>query len=101
MQSNISSTRRGKKKNFGKINNPLQSILLTKDVFNKLKSCSEERGIKPRELAIEILEEELYYSEEDNMIFEQRTAEALKKVENNPNRKIMTKDEFLKELETW
>lgn len=33
--------------------------------------------------------------------FEERTREALNRVENDPNRKVMTKDEFLKELETW
>ena len=76
-------------------------ITLTRDIFNELKSSSEEMRIKPEELAIEILEDELYYSEEDRIIFEQRTREALERVENNPNRKIMTKDEFLKELETW
>lgn len=76
-------------------------IPLTHDIFNKLKSRSEERGIKPEELAIEILEEGLYYSEEEDKIFEQRTREALESVETNPNRKIMTQDEFLKELETW
>lgn len=34
----------------------------------------------------------------DNRIFEKRTREALEKVENNPNREIMTKEEFLKKL---
>jgi len=77
------------------------SIPLTKEIFNKLKSRSEERGIKVEELAIEILEEELYYSDEDDRIFEQRTRDALERVENNPNRKIMSQHEFLKELETW
>lgn len=77
------------------------SIPLTKEIFNKLKSRSEERGIKVEELTIEILEEELYYSDEDDRIFEQRTRDALERVENNPNRKIMSQHEFLKELETW
>ena len=77
------------------------SIPLTKEIFNKLKSRSEERGIKVEELAIEILEEELYYSDEDDRIFEQRTRDALERVENNLNRKIMSQHEFLKELETW
>ena len=77
------------------------SIPLTKEIFNKLKSRSEERGIKVEELANEILEEELYYSDEDDRIFEQRTRDALERVENNPNRKIMSQHEFLKELETW
>lgn len=75
------------------------SIPLTKEIFNKLKSRSEERGIKVEELAIEILEEELYYSDEDDRIFEQRTRDELERVENNPNRKIMSQHEFLKELE--
>lgn len=77
------------------------SIPLTRDIFDKLKSRSEERGMKVEELAMEILEEGLYYSEEEDRIFEQRTRQALERVESNPNRKIMTQDEFLKELETW
>lgn len=34
----------------------------------------------------------------DNRIFEKRTREALKRVENNPNREIMSKEDFLKKL---
>ena len=35
----------------------------------------------------------------EDMEFEERAREALNRVENNPNRKIMTKDEFLDMLE--
>lgn len=38
---------------------------------------------------------------EEDREFERRTREALNRVKNDPNRKTMTKDEFLKELETW
>lgn len=38
---------------------------------------------------------------EEDREFERRTREALNRVENDPNHKMMTKDEFLKELETW
>ena len=77
------------------------TLSLTEDIVNKLEDRSKERGMKPQDLAIEILEDELYYSEEENRIFEKRTMEALERVENNPNCKIMSQEEFLKELESW
>ena len=76
-------------------------IKLNDDLFQKLKNRSEERGMPPEELAKEILEHDLSFSEEENRIFEQRTREALERVENNPNRKRMNKKEFIEELESW
>ena len=70
-----------------------KSIQLTGDIFNKNPS----QRIKVEDL---VLEDGACYCEEDR-IFEQRTCQALKSVESNPNRKIMTLEEFLKELEIW
>lgn len=66
----------------------------------KLKEISCEIEIELDELVNNILEEGLADYDEDR-IFEERTRKALESMENDTNRRWLTAEEFLKELESW
>ena len=66
----------------------------------KLKEISCEIEIEFDELVNNILEEGLADYDEDR-IFEERTRKALEHMENDTNRRWLTAEEFLKELESW
>lgn len=66
----------------------------------KLKEISCEIEIEFDELVNNILEEGLADYDEDR-IFEERTRKALESMENDANRRWLTAEEFLKELESW
>ena len=66
----------------------------------KLKEISCEIEIELDELVNNILEEGLADYDEDR-IFEERTRKALECMENDTNRRWLTAEEFLKELDSW
>ena len=76
------------------------TIELKGEIFKRLQTRSEERGISLNDLANTLMEDSLDYYDEEDRIFEQRTREALERVEKR-GVKGKPASEFLKEMESW
>ena len=76
------------------------NINLKKEIFTKIENKSKEKGISFDDLVNELLEHGLKYSDEEDKIFEQRTRDALERVESR-GIKGKPASEFLKEMESW